>query len=92
MTMSEAIGATPFEPASVSELEFSSQKSLGVSEYNFNVVRWVMWRKKVVGMLEMSSRKRVLTGDESMIFESASLISLLKQFQSQCKGYQFVPL
>ena len=81
--MSEAIGATPFEPASVSELEMSSQKSPDVMEYNSNVVRWVVWRKKVVGMLVIPSRKRVLMGDESMIFESASFISLLKEFQSQ---------
>jgi len=77
------IGATPFEAAGVSELEFSSPKSLGKREYNFNVVRWTIPRKKVSGTLAMPLRKRVLRVDECTTVESASLSSLLKQFQSQ---------
>ena len=89
ITVSEAFGSTPFEDARVSELEFSSQKSVGERECNSNVVRWTMWRKKVIGTLVMPSRERVFRMDESMIFESASSISLLKEFQSQYSDFQF---
>ena len=33
-------------------------------ECNFNVVRWAMWWKKVIGILVMPSRERVLRLDE----------------------------
>ena len=81
-----ATGATPFESARVNELVFSTPKSFGERECNSNVIGWLVWRKMVLGTLMMPVRERVLRVGESMIFESASLISPLKLFQLQSPG------
>ena len=75
ITVWEAIGATARR---VSEFEFSSRNSIGEQTCNSNVVRWAMWRKKVIGILGMPVRERVLRVDEFMIFERASFSSVLK--------------
>ena len=82
-TVWEAIGDIPFEAAPVIELEFSPTISFGEMECNSNVVRWTMWRKKVIGTRVMPLREMVLRVDESVIFKSASFSSLLKLFQFQ---------
>ena len=49
--------ATPFKPAS--KLEFSSPNSFTKAESNSNVVRWIIWRKRLIGSLVMPWRERV---------------------------------